>query len=224
MDMDTNDLSTMRLASGLNINFELEGGDGSRYVGKLIGLMPGRSVLVSTPILGDHRPLLIRKDQAVICRFFSHKVACAFRSHVSQVCTIPFNYLHVAWPESVAVGTVRNSERVIANLDVQVTNPTNKAFSEASGAMVDISASGARLETTVPLGVKGDQLLIKGDVTVGHVTRSVSIEAIIRVELERFEMSSSTAAYGIEFKYVSDIDFLAIQAYVNRQLVNGAER
>jgi hypothetical protein len=52
----------------------------------------------------------------------------------------------------------------------------------------------------------------------------ISIESQIRAILDRRELSNSAAAYGIEFKYVSDIDFLALQAFVNAQMARGAER
>ncbi|MEJ2062518.1 MAG: hypothetical protein P8X74_04475 [Reinekea sp.] len=82
--------------------------------------------------------------------------------------------------------------------------------------------TGARLETVEPAGVVGDKILINSKVIVGHVTRLISLEAVIRAELDRYELSNSIAAYGIEFKYVSDIDFLALHAFVNGQIARGA--
>lgn len=222
--MPTNDLSKMRLPAGQAMNMEVAGSDGDRHKGTLIGMVPGRTVLVTTPMLGENRPLLLRKDQSVICRFFTHKVACAFRSQVVHLCTTPFHYLHLSWPSQVEVGTVRKSERVLANLQVSIVNQSNPAWSRAYGAIVDLSTTGARLESLEPIGAVGDDILINGKVVIGHVTRLISVEATIRAELERFELANSTAAYGIEFKYVSDIDFLALQAFVNGQLSKGADR
>lgn len=222
--MPINDLSKMRLAAGLAVNMEVVGSEGNRHKGTLIGMVPGRTVLVTTPMLGENRPLLLRKDQTLICRFFNHKVACAFRSQAIHLCTTPFHYMHLGWPSQVEVGTVRKSERVMANLQVTVVNQTNPDWTRSHGAIVDLSTTGARLESVDPIGKVGDQILISGKVVVGHVSRLISVEASIRAELERFELTNSTAAYGIEFKFVSDIDFLALQAFVNAQLSKGAER
>ncbi len=222
--MPANDLSKMRLAAGLAINIEVEGGGGSRHKSTFIGMVPGRTVLIATPMLGENRPLLLRKEQVVICRFFAHKVACAFRSQVVHLCTTPLSYMHLGWPSQVEVGTVRKSERVLANLQVSIVNQTNATWERSFGAIVDLSTSGARLESIEPIGDIGEQILISGKVVVGHVTRLISIEAVIRAELDKFELANSTAAYGIEFKYVSDIDFLALQAFVNGQVANGADR
>ncbi len=222
--MASNDLSRMRLAAGLSINLEVEGGDGRRHKGTFIGMVPGRSVLVTTPMLGENRPLLLRKEQTLICRFFAHKVACAFRSQVVHICTTPLHYLHLGWPTQVEVGTVRKSERVLANLQVSIVNQSDATWERSFGAIVDLSTTGARLESVDPVGAISDQILISGKVVIGHVTRLISIEAVIRAELDRFELANSTAAYGIEFKFVSDIDFLALQAFVNGQVAKGADR
>lgn len=222
--MPTNDLTKMRLVAGLSINMEIVGGDGKRHQGTFIGLVPGRSVLVTTPMLGENRPLLLRKDQTLICRFFSQKVACAFRSQVVHLCTTPFHYLHLGWPSQVEVGTVRKSERVLANVQVSIVNQSDTSWERTYGAIVDLSTTGARIESVNPIGAIGEQILISGKVVIGHVTRLISIEAIIRAELDRFELANSTAAYGIEFKFVSDIDFLALQAFVNSQVTKGADR
>ncbi|MBU2864756.1 flagellar brake protein [Reinekea forsetii] len=222
--MATHDLSKLRLAAGLNINIELPDVDEKRYLGTLIGYVSDRSVLVTTPMLGENRPLLLRKDQTVVCRFFSHKVACAFSAQVVHLCTTPIHYIHLGWPRQVEVGTVRKSERVVANLKVSVVNQTDSDWQRGAGAVVDLSTTGAKLECLEPVGAIGDVILISGKVVVGHVTRLISIEATIRAELNKFEVANSTAAYGIEFKYVSDIDFLALQAFVNSQIANGAGR
>jgi len=222
--MPTNDLSKMRLAAGLGMNLEVVGTDGDRHKTTFIGLVPGRSVLVSTPMLGDNRPLLIRKNQELVCRFFAQKVACAFRSEVIHLCTTPFHYMHLSWPSQVEVGAVRNSERVLANLQVSIINQTDSSWERSYGAVVDLSTTGARLESVEPVGAIGDKILISGKVVIGHVTRLISVEATIRAELDRFELANSTAAYGIEFNYISDIDFLALQAFVKGQIAKGAER
>lgn len=218
------DLNRLRIPVGLGIKLELEGGDNKRHNSQLMGYVSGRSVLVTTPMLSENRPLLVRKEQPVIVRFFSNKSACAFRSQVAHICTTPLNYLHLTWPARVEAGEVRNAERVLANLQVSVTNQSNSEIERGFGAIVDLSTTGARLETLQPVGQPGDKLLLTGKVAVGHVSRVVSIEAEIRAELDRFELSNSMAAYGIAFKFVSDIDFLALQAFVNAQMARGVER
>ena len=211
------EFSKLRLTTGLSMKLEVEGGDSKRHNINLIGYIPGRTVLVTTPLLGEHRPLLLRKDQGVIVRFFSNKSA-------AHICTTPAYYLHLAWPDRVEAGEIRKAERVLANMQVTIVNQTSTTGERGTGAIVDLSTTGARLETLQALGKPGDILLLTSKVTVGHVTRVISIESQIRAVLDRRELANSAAAYGIEFKYVSDIDFLALQAFVNAQMARGAER
>ncbi|TCS37600.1 flagellar brake protein [Reinekea marinisedimentorum] len=222
--MAADELTRLRLAPGLAMNLEVLGGDGQRHKGVFLGMISGRSVMMSTPLVGENRPLLLRKDQPVVCRFFDQKIACAFRSQVLYLCTTPIHYLHLAWPTDVEVGHVRVSERVVANLQMNVVNQSDISWDKSHGAIVDLSISGARLETVEPVGNIGDKIVLSGRVVVGHVARLVTIEATLRAELDKFELSNSTAAYGIEFNYISDVDFLALKAFVNGQLVKGAAR
>jgi c-di-GMP-binding flagellar brake protein YcgR len=214
---------SLRLPPGLGMKLEIAG-DEKRYSCQLIGHIQGRSVLVSTPVVGDGRSLLVRKEQPVIVRFFANKNACAFRAQVQHLCSIPLPYLHLTWPSRVEAGEIRKAERVLANLQVTVVNQSQSGQDRAFGAIVDLSTTGARLETLQPCGSTGDTLLLTGKVTVGHVTRVITIESRIMAELEKFELSNSMAAYGIEFNFVSDMDFLALQAFVNAQIAKGSDR
>lgn len=222
--MAADDLTQMRMAPGMAMNIEVLGGDGKRHKCVFLGMIAGRSVMMSTPLVGEGRPLLLRKDQGVICRFFDQKAACAFRSQLLHICTTPIHYLHLAWPGHVEVGHVRTSERVVANLQVSVVNQSDTSWDRSYGAIVDLSVSGARLETLEPVGNIGERIILTGKVVVGHVSRLVTVEASILAELDKFELPNSTAAYGIEFNHISDVDFLALQAFVNGQLAKGAVR
>ena len=119
------DFSKLRLTTGLNMKLEVEGGDSKRHNINLIGFIPGRTVLVTTPLLGEHRPLLLRKEQGVIVRFFSNRSACAFRTQVAHLCTTPTHYMHLAWPDRVEAGEIRKAERVLANLQVTIVNQSS---------------------------------------------------------------------------------------------------
>ncbi len=217
------ELSKLRLAPGTGLHIEINGNDGQKYPVKLIGFIPTKTVLITTPVLANGRPLLIRKDQEMVVRFFANKLAGAFKSKVRHICTTPYHYLHLTYPGSVETGEVRKAERVLANVAISAINNTRPEYDSTSGAIVDISTSGAKLETLQPIGKPGDILMLTAKVQVGRVTRVVTWEATIKIQLDKYEMMNSTAAYGIEFGYLNDLDYLAMQAYVNAQLVKGLQ-
>lgn len=217
------DLNKLRLLPGSNMHLELASNPGQKYQTRLIGYYPGRSVLVTTPMLANDRPLLVRKEQEVVIRFFSNKSACAFRSEVRHLCTTPFHYLHLSYPGQVEVGEIRKSERVLANVQVSVINKSRSEYDTVSGAIVDISTTGAKLETLQPIGDIGDVLMLTAKVKVGRVTRLVTWDCEIKSDLDRFDMVNTVAAYGIEFHYLNDLDYLALHALVYSQLARGIE-
>lgn len=216
------ELTKLKIQPGVGVHMEVADRPDSRLSTKLIGLVAPRSVLVQTPMV-DGRPVLFRKDQSLIVRFFANKVACGFRTKIVHLCTTPFHYMHLAYPGRVEVGEVRNAARAQANLPITVINKTNAHIENVHGAIVDVSTTGAKIETLQPVAEMGDELLITAKVAVGHITRIVNIEAYARTTIDRFDMANSVAAYGIQFKYLSDVDFLALHAFVNSQLVRNAD-
>ena len=215
------DLQKLQIPHGIRLNIELTANPGQKYQSKLIGYVYGKSVLVTTPMLANDRPLLLRKDQEVVVRFFSNRNACAFKSAVKHICTTPFHYLHLAYPPLVEVGEVRKAERVLAKISVSVVNKNQPEYDTANGAIVDISTAGAKLETMVPIGGPGDTLLMTTKLRIGHISRIVHWEAKIIAELDRFELANSVAAYGLEFCELTDLDYLALHGFVYGQMVRG---
>ena len=57
------ELSNLSILPGQPVNIELE--DDQRFKTQLLGINPNHSVLISTPILGKDRPLLVRKGQLI---------------------------------------------------------------------------------------------------------------------------------------------------------------
>lgn len=220
--MATVELSKLKINPGIGVHMEVEDRPDARLSSKLIGLVSPRSVLVQTPMV-DGRQVLFRKDQPLIVRFFANKVACGFRTKVMHLCSTPYPYIHLAYPGRVEIGEVRNAARAQANLPITVINRTRASVDNVHGAIVDISTTGAKIETLQPVAEMGDELLITAKVVVGHITRIVNIEGFARTSIDRFDMANSVAAYGVEFKYLSEIDFLALHAFVNNQLVRTAD-
>lgn len=98
--MAADDLTQMRMAPGMAMNIEVLGGDGKRHKCVFLGMIAGRSVMMSTPLVGEGRPLLLRKDQGVVCRFFDQKgclrIPQSVAAHLYHAHSLPASDL--AWP------------------------------------------------------------------------------------------------------------------------------
>lgn len=217
------DLTKIKLPPWAPINIEVAAQQGHKYPSRLVGYFPNRTVCISTPMIEANRPLLVRKGQEIIVRFFANKIACAFRAPVLHICTTPYHYLHLAYPASVETGTIRKAERVSANIKVSVINRSRPDIDAISGAIVDISTVGAKLESTQPIGNPGDKLIVSARVNVGRIMRLVTWDSEIMVSLDKFVMKNAIAAYGIEFGHLKDLDYLTLIAFVNTQLAKDVE-
>lgn len=217
------EFSKLRLNPGSQLSLEIIGSEGQKHQVKLIGYISTRTLLVTTPMLANDRPLLVRKDQEVVIRFFANRTAGAFKTKVRHICTTPYHYLHLTYPGNVETGEVRKAERVLANVPVSAINESQKHSDNCAGAIVDISTSGAKLETRLAIAAVGDTLKLTAKLQVGRVTRVVSWKAKVKVAIDRFDLEDTEAAYGLEFGYLSDTDYLALQAYVSTQLVKGLQ-
>ncbi|BCE02318.1 flagellar brake protein [Marinicellulosiphila megalodicopiae] len=215
------DLSKLSILPGQAVNIEL--GEDQRFQTQLLGINPHHTVLIATPMLGKNRPLLVRKDQLINVRFFTKKVACAFQCKVRHICTTPYNYLHLTYPSKIIIDEIRRASRVLANVRVQVQNKTQPQYDKTAGGIVDISTVGAKLETIDPIGEVGDVLLLTAMVQIGRIKRLVTWDAHIKTTFDRYDLTNSTAAYGVEFDYLNDLDYLALHGYVNGQIAKGVE-
>ncbi len=89
----------MRLAVGDRLQIECTARTGVRraFV-RVVGYMDGVSLLVSTPVAGGRRVELVENDP-VIVRVFSRESAFAFRASVLRACRLPFDYVHLSFPD-----------------------------------------------------------------------------------------------------------------------------
>jgi len=215
------DLSNLSILPGQSVNIELN--DDQRYKTQLLGINPQHTVLIATPILGKDRPLLVRKGQLINVRFFTKKVACAFQAKVRHICTTPYHYIHLTYPNKVIIDEIRRASRVMADVSVSALNKTQPQYDKSAGGIVDISTAGAKLETIDPIGEVGDVLLLTAMVHIGRIKRLVTWDAHIKTIFNRYDLANSSAAYGIEFDYLNDLDYLALHGYVNGQIAKGVE-
>lgn len=217
------DLAKLNIAPGTPMQLSLSTSDGEKLPCKFIGMNTGRSILISTPMKND-RAILVRMDQEVNISFIASNHACVFTSSIRHICTTPFNYLHLRFPNKVQAGEIRNSTRVEANIRVQVINKTNSSWAPTSGLITDLSTTGAKLEALAACADLEDELILTAKVTVGKMSRIVKWKATIKAEIQHFDSKNAVAAYGIEFGKLTDLDYLSLYAFVNTQVANGAER
>jgi len=210
----------MKLVYGYPLQLQTSNvsGQPERFSCRLIGCLPGRSILLSVPKMAG-KLVRFRTGQKVVARMMVDNGIGIFASVVETQTADPYPILHISYPDNVSFKGIRGATRVAIDQPVEVFNMAN--LSEAiAGTIVDISVTGARIEAGAMLGNAGDQIQIGMRVTVSNIVRDLTVQAIIRsrVEADPDGFTSNIVAYGVEFIPPEEDKLLMLYAFVYAQI------
>ncbi len=193
-----------------------------RHVVKLIGWVDGVSVLVTTPMANGLR-VPLRENDTIVARIFAGQKAFGFSSAVERVCKIPFDYLHLSFPEAVQGSAIRKSPRVRTRIIASVADrDAGDGAERQSGVIVNLSADGALLKTRQPLGDKGKRLALSFRVSLHKVDAYLTVDAVVRSAFEDEEPSRDDAAvfnHGLQFEDLAPNDTVILQSLIYHQMI-----
>ena len=132
------DFSDVSVPMGSSVQVEFISPPG-RYTVKVLGRIPGRSLIVSCPRVNG-KNIIVRDSQVVNIRLMSATSVCAFSSKVAKSYLEPAGHLHIAYPEYVETSEVRQAVRVEARLICSV-DPSGESpiTSQSTGVVIDLS-------------------------------------------------------------------------------------
>jgi len=212
-------LEDARLQIGDAINLQSQAvGSNERYSVKLIGMLQGRSVLVSTPFV-DGKYLLMREGQNFILRAFSGKSVFAFVTQILKSVNAPYPYLHLSYPKEVKSLVVRKGERANVKIICAITRCDETAIQEA-GLITNISIGGAQMGAKKTFAQKGQTLHIKFKIVVNGVERMEELKAIVRaVSSSALADNDMPVQYGLQFIDIAPEASIPLLAFVYYQLL-----
>lgn len=216
MDGKPQRFEDLKLLPGQALQLEFDGYSNERDRALLVGYMPGRSIIVSTPVKNGS-PLSLKNGMSLAVRFFATQInsACAFKTEIVHVSRAPFAHLHLAIPKELVLGEVRSSVRANVKLICSVmygTDYNNKTASK----ITDLSLGGARLECASLPVEEGQELRITAQLTVSGIDRIITLVAITR----SVNVEEKTVSVGVQFTDMSDSDRIMLHAYVLSYLNN----
>jgi len=185
-----------------------------RLQAKLIGFVPGKSILISPPTK-DNKEKLLELDESVTVRLLIRKRICAFESRVKYRSLQPFNYYHLQYPTELMSLQVRVSERVDVQLDVLIDSDFDIGVGEwpKQAVITNLSKSGSALFCSDSLGEKGHEIIVNLEIEVSGLQRKLAINGVIRNK-EIMETDENVFNYGIEFVDLSDADILSLTGFI----------
>ncbi|RZA03063.1 MAG: flagellar brake protein [Moraxellaceae bacterium] len=206
----------MKLTYGYPLQLQTSNSSGQpeRFSCRLIGCLPGRSILLSVPKLAG-KLVRFRPGQKLVARLMVDNGIGIFVSVVEVQTPEPYPILHIGYPGNVSFKGIRGATRVGMEQSVDVTNLTGVGNRCSSGTLVDMSITGARIETDGELiGEIGDKIQITMEVNIADIVRNLSVDAIIRSRIEGAQIDNKQIAYGVQFAEVEEDKRLLLYAYV----------
>ena len=208
----------LKLAYGYPLQLQTSSSDikAQRVSCRLVGCVPGKSLMVSQP-----RNAGLRPGQKLVARFMVANGICLFPVSVESIVNLPMPMICLAYPPSVSFKEIRGATRVDVNLAIEATNLNSLEERRCTGKLGDVSTTGAKIELSEALGEVGEELLLQGEVNVASIQRELSIKAVVRSRIERSTKEHDAqypAVYGIEFTETDEDKLLLLYAYVYSEM------
>ncbi len=213
---------TLRILVGDALQLQKVGADTTeRYTSTIIGFVPGKSLLVSAPMVNG-KSVLVREGQAFAVRMLQGSCIQAFVAKVLHNSLAPYPYLHLSFPQEVERIEVRNADRVETNIPILARNiklPDEKD-NWKSANIKDISSTGAKIESMSKIGEKDEVLLIQFKLLVCHQEEGMELKTVTKhLEEPKDVGADEWGVYisGVQFENPGRLEKVLIQNYVLEQ-------
>lgn len=194
-------------------------GQAERFSCRLIGCLPGRSILLSVP-KQTGKLVKFRAGQKIVVRLMIDNGIGIFAGIVESQTQDPYPILHLSYPEAVTFKGIRGATRVAVREKIEVTNISLESKIQASGFISDMSISGTRIELSEDIAEIGDMLELRAQIVIRDVKRELMLTGVIRSRVDPTDNLSEGAlvSYGLEFVNQPDDQRLVMYAYVFNQM------
>ncbi len=152
-----------------------------RYQARLIGYIKGKTLLTTTPLV-NNKPIAIKEGQQCICRMMIDYSIYAFNSKIVHLCTHPYHYIHMLYPNRIERSVVRTEARMDVGITAKIAilHDDNSTGKSVKAYISDLSLSGCKLSTQVNIGKASDNIQINALIYVAGFDEVLCINGIIR--------------------------------------------
>jgi c-di-GMP-binding flagellar brake protein YcgR len=212
------DLGDLDVPIGTSVQLEFISPPG-RYMVKVLGNIPGSSLILSCPRLNG-KNILVRDSQVVNVRLMLSTHVCAFSSKIAKSYLDPAAHLHIAYPNYVETSEVRQAVRVETRLICNIEpNASLTTISMPSSAIIiDLSFGGAKLISKEDFGSVNQTMRLVCNVKIGPYNHILKLDCEIRSqEIQMLEQIQAglvdndfLTRMGVEYFYVYGIRFIDV--------------
>jgi c-di-GMP-binding flagellar brake protein YcgR len=164
----------------------------------------------------------LRENDKVVARIFGGQKAFGFSSTVQRVCKIPYDYLHLTFPDHIQGSVIRKSPRVKTKIITSIALLNSGDGDKKSGIIVNLSADGAMVRTRQPLVEKGEAIQMSFRINLHNLDAYLTVNAIVR---SIFNDESEEArndpmiSHGVQFQDVPPNDTVILQSLIYQQMI-----
>lgn len=186
--------------------------DRTRHICRLVGFLENTSVIVTMPSVRGVR-VDFRESEMVVVQAFSRNSAYAFKSTVERICRLPFDYMHLSFPQRIEGSIIRKATRVRLSVEARITAQSG---SEPVLAKIDnISSTGALITSSEAVGDKGTELKVAFNIKLHDVQREIESQAVIL----NARNDDDGHHYGVEFRDLPADERMILRSLIYQYMI-----
>lgn len=192
----------------------------AHYFSRLVGYIKDVSILTTVPRT-PRQPVPVAEGEQVEVRMLTGSNIYVFRSEIIKISLVPYSYMHLSFPDKVQRQHLRKSPWAKVNLAVKADCGAASPF---EGLIVNLSASGARVDSTVILGKEGLSVTLHFLIDLDGMKREMNLPARImhvRPAAKNPGDGASMVEHGVAFQSVAELDELWLRCLVYQRIAEG---
>ena len=213
----------MRLRVGDRIQLQPPASLGTdRHIVRLLGYLDNASLMVTAPMSNGMR-VPVREHDKIVARVFSSQKAFGFDCAVVRVCKMPYDYLHLSFPNLIQGAVIRKSPRIKTKIIASIARPdAGNGTEKQSGMIINLSADGALVKARQPLAAKSQEIALSFRVTLHNMEAYLTTKAVVRNVFEDEDKENAEALkfhHGIQFLELQPNDSVILQSLIYQQII-----
>jgi len=187
-----------------------------RYTVKLLGYYPGKGLIV-TNTEHDGKTVLLTDGTKLVARTVQGSAVQGFRVKVVQTSMTPYPHLHLSYPDDIEISVVRDACRVSTKQPALAKNTKNDDKNHEA-MILDLSASGAKIATRVPIADLDEVIELKMELNAAGSDEKLTLLGVVKsVDYRRGDRDRGLLPlhyYGLMFQGVNRFQKLVLNTFV----------
>lgn len=186
----------------------------ARYAVQLIGVHEQSAVIVSAP--KSRRPLLT-EGVSLNMKLLCGNTLISFSTRLLKARSEPFPHWILAYPSALDTVPFRQHTRVPVHLNLLLDKGDTDPHASHAALCVDISLSGASVESPMALAAVGDSVFLTARVSVASIDHVILAPAKVRSVMQTESGTLKVYRHGLIFEEMEEETRLVLAGFVYQQ-------